>query len=306
MPTNIKMHLEFLSAARAPQSFVDSARHERDSSDEGRENLAREMFAELRKAISFVDHMHALPHVEDLLQSPSSGDRRSDPMAFIDLMNVPGLWLEISNTFTDLRYVLAQAKAYKDLEPPNSTPVSDSLCAHLHFEKVYRLNLAVFQLVKIQDLVVRLLQESFSGKLISVDYDEEGWERDLRLADAKKGLKALMEGGELLRLDYDAILEALAEPSKSRYRRTVVSYRNRVAHGIRPSIDYPELYTELENRAGQVLRDSSGKERGRIYSMRGGRSKPDFLFADLYRALSDYMGYIAAMLNSLKKIRRLS
>src|ERR1700737_3211427 len=156
----IEMHVGFLSAG-ASQSFTDSISDERESSDEGKENLAREMFAELRKAVSFANHGYALPDVGDLLQSPSSTIRPSDPMAFIDRFNVPALWLEIRNTFTDLRYVLAQAKAYKDLEPPSSLPSSNRLCAYLHFEKMYRLNLAVFQLVKIQDLVVRLLQESF-------------------------------------------------------------------------------------------------------------------------------------------------
>src|SRR5207253_10943211 len=128
------------------------------------ENLAREMFAELRKAVSFAEYMHVLPDLGDiLLQSTSASPARpSGPMAFLDLLNVPAFWLEISNTFTDLRFVLAQAKGYKDMEPLNSSPVSDQLCAYLHFQKMYMLNLAVFQLVKIQDLVVRLLQESFS------------------------------------------------------------------------------------------------------------------------------------------------
>lgn len=306
MATNINMRLEFLSAAGDSVQFADSVGHERDASDQGKENLAREMFAELRKAISFSKHWRALPDVGDLLQSSSSSYRRTDPMAFIDLFNVPDIWLEVSNTFRDIRYLLAQARAYKELEPPKSSPVSDPLCAHLHFEKMYRLNLAVFQLVRIQDLVVRLLHESFSGRLISVDYDDEGWERDLTLKDARRGLKKLAENGELTNKEHQQILDALAQPSKSPYGETVVRYRNRLTHGIRPSVDYAELYTHLQDRAGEVIRDASGKEKGRVYSIRGNHKKPEFMFADLYAAMSDYMSHVAEMLKALKLIRRLS
>jgi hypothetical protein len=301
MQTTIKMDLSFTSEAGA-RSFTDSLTYDRNSSDEGKKNLALLTFAELRKEVSFSEYLASLPNVSGLLQSPTSGCRPGDPLAFIALFNVPGLWLEIVNTFIDLRNVLAQAKTYKDLEPHDSSPVSDSLCAYLHFEKMYRLDLAVFQIVKIQDLVVRLLHESFSGHLISVDYDEEGWEKDLRLSDAKKGLKRLIEKGELAQADYQAILAALAVPSKSKHQRTLVQYRNRVAHGIRPSVDYPELYTHLQDRAGEVIKDQSGNEKARVYSISTGKTRPDFLFLDLYTALSDYMKHVAEMLHSLKAI----
>jgi hypothetical protein len=305
MRTTIKMDLSFTSEAE-PRSFTDSLIHERDSSDEGKTNLALLLFAELRKEVFFSECLANLPSVRDLLQSPAGGRRSGDPLAFIDLFNVPGLWLEIDNTFTDLRNLLAQAKTYKDLEPHDSSPVSDSLCAYLHFEKMYRLDLAVFQIVKIQDLAVRLLHENFSGHLISVHYDEEGWEKDLRLSDAKKGLKRLAENGELGQADCQAILAALDTPSKSTHQGTLVKYRNRIAHGIRPSVDYPELYTHLQDRAGKVIKDPSGNERARVYSIGADRTRPDFLFVDLFIALSDYMKHVAEMLHALKRIPILS
>jgi len=305
MPTKIKMELEFNTTSSENRSFSDSVSHDGESSDEGKKNLAREMFAELQKAVSFTGNGALLPDLgDDLLQTGQS--RRVDPMAFIDIFNVPALWLEINNTFLGLRYMLSQAKAYKDLEPPNTSPLNDQLCVYLHFEKMYRFDLAVFELIKIQDLVVRLLQESFSGRLISVDYDEDGWERDLTLSDAKKGLNAMVKSGDLTDQDRQAILDALAKPSNSPYRKTVVTYRNALAHGIRPSVDYPELYTVTENRAGQVIKDASGKEIGRSYAIRAGKSKPDFLFNDLFTAISAYMGDQADMLRALKRIPRLS
>lgn len=308
MPTDIKMQLEFETAGDV-RSFTESVTDERESTDEHKQNLARELFAELRKAVSFQDLKSPLPDLGDsLLESPPTAPfTLAGPMAFIDLLNRPAIWLEISNTFVDLRFLLPQAKAYKDLEPKDSTPLSDPLCAYLHYQQMYMLNLAVFQLLKIQDLVVRLLQESFSGELISVDYSDDEWERRLTLKEAKKGLNALFQNSKLTTQEHQLIMEALHLPSKSAYQDTVIRYRHHLTHRIRASVDYPELFTEVEDRAGQPIVDpKTGKEKGKVYPIRGGKSKPEFLFADLYAALSDYMGYVADMLKALKTIPRLA
>jgi hypothetical protein len=57
--TKIDMRLGFLYGSDKSKSFHDSVSHERDSSGKGKENLAREMFVELRKAVSFVDHLQS-------------------------------------------------------------------------------------------------------------------------------------------------------------------------------------------------------------------------------------------------------
>lgn len=248
MATDINILLDFsTSDVDRPLKFEDSVHHEGDSSAKGKEALAREIFAELRKAVNLADYNKSLPETDDLMAAASRGSR-TDAMTFLDIMNVPALWLEIHNTFLGLRYLLGQARAYKELEPAGTTPISDSLCAYLHFEKMHNLNLAMFQIVKIQDLVVRLLHEGFSGRLIDVDYDEEGWERDLRLVDAKKGLKKLLDSGELSQTEHDEIMDALNVPAKSSKRGTVVKYRNRLAHGILASVDYPEMFTHVQDR----------------------------------------------------------
>lgn len=308
MPTDIKMRLEFVTAGNT-HSFTESVTDDRESTEEHKGNLARELFAELRKAVSFKDLKSPLPDLGDsILESPPTAPIiPAGPMTFIDLLNRPAIWLEISNTFADLRFLLPQSKAYKDLEPKDSTPVSDPLCAYLHYQKMYMLNLAVFQLVKIQDLVVRLLQECFSGKLIDVDYNDDEWEKKLTMREAKRGLNSLLQKGDLTNDEYKLIMDALEISSKSSYQDTVIRYRNRLIHRIRPSVDYPELFTEFEDRAGQPLIDAStGKEKGRMYSIRGGKAKPEFLFYDLYEALSDYMGYVAEMLRALKNNPRLA
>lgn len=308
MPTDIKMQLDFVTGSET-DSFTETVMDDVEPTKEGKENLARELFAELRKAVSFKDSKGSLPDLGDtLLEVPNSSTPISvaRPMSFIDIFNKPAIWLEIHNTFVDLRFLLPQAKAYKDLEPKGSTPVSDPLCAYLHYQKMYMLNLAVFQLVKIQDLVVRLLQESFSGELISVDYNDDEWEKKLTLKEAKKGLNTQLQQGKLTSQEHQLITDALEIPSKSKYQESVVLYRNRLVHRVRASVDYPELFTEVQSRLGQsFVNPMTGKQSGTAYAIHA-RSKPEFLFVDLYTALAEYMGCVADMLKALKSVSRLA
>jgi hypothetical protein len=111
------MRLDFSSPDRNQSlKFEESLHHDRDASPSGKENLAREMFAELRKAVSLADYHKSLPETDDLMQSRAPG-RRGDPMAFLDIINIPAMWQEINNIFLDLRCLLGQAQAYKDLSP---------------------------------------------------------------------------------------------------------------------------------------------------------------------------------------------
>lgn len=306
MATTIKINLEFISAVGATTSFSDFISHERDTSEDGKSNLASEVFAELRKCVSYADHLAQLPSIRDLLKTESSFTYdATDVGDVVNLFNVPAVWLELVNTFTNLRYVLAQARSYKDLEPPQTSPENNASCAYLHFQKMYSLNLAALDLAKIQDLVIRLLYESFSGKLIKVDLDDSEWEKKLTLKEAKKGLKEKLDNKEINCSDFDSIMTALSIPSKSAYKDAVLRYRNGVAHRIRPSVDYPRMFTDISDRKLTVQRDSTGKEISRFLSFGGARTTPEFVFDDLYMAFVDYMKHLAKMLEALRAIPRL-
>jgi uncharacterized protein YecA (UPF0149 family) len=91
MATNINIRLEFLSAAGDSLQFADSVGHERNSSDQGKENLAREMFAELRKLVNDEEHGGCLvpmillchEHDEDpeMRPEPISPEKREEVIA---------------------------------------------------------------------------------------------------------------------------------------------------------------------------------------------------------------------------------
>lgn len=308
MTTEIKMQIDFAPASGETRTFKESIRDPHGSRDDSQEGLANELFAELRKAVSFHESKNTLPSLgQSLLESPASVPvTPTGAMTIIDAINRPSAWLEISNTFADLRFLLAQAKAYKDLEPHGANPVSDPLCTYLHYQKMYMLNLAVFQLVKIQDLVVRLLHESFSGELIAVDYTDDEWEKQLTMKKANKGLSDLLHQGKLSTQEHKDIIDALDMPSQSSHHDIVIDYRNRMTHRVRPSVDYPQLFTDFQSRAGSPFTNPfTGKAGGTKYTIVA-KNKPDYLFGDLYTALADYMGHVLSMLKALKSISRLA
>lgn len=216
---------------------------DREPTPEGERNLGIELAAEFRKAIHYHEHFVEIPNstVELVDSRPRTFDFTKKTSEWWDLLNTQSLWLEISNTLAEVRFLLAQARAYKSLEPADDKMDDDSkqLRYYAHFSKMYHLNLAVFGLVKIQDLVVRLLFENLGGpKLIGVDQTDADWEKKLTLAAAKSGLKNQLDSGSLRVQDYDEFLTALDRPSLSKHQATLVAYRNGVIHRLRPSVDY--------------------------------------------------------------------
>jgi hypothetical protein len=64
------MRLDFSSPDRNESlKFEDSVHHDHDASASGKENLAREMFAELRKAVRLADYHKSLPETDELMES---------------------------------------------------------------------------------------------------------------------------------------------------------------------------------------------------------------------------------------------
>jgi hypothetical protein len=280
---------------------------EQQPSERGEENLAAEMTVEFEKALIWGEYLTEIPDLTvDLTDSPS---RTIDFTDWWNVGNTAALWLEISNTLADVRFLLSQARAYKQLEAspsPSEAPARTSVRYYAHFEKMYHLNLAVFGLVKVQDLVVRLLFENFGGTLVDVDQSSESWEKKLTFERTKQGLQKQFNTGELERSELEQAMIALNEPSKSPHRANLLEYRHRVAHRIRPSVDYAELFTELEDRIGKPLLDSSGNVKGRVHSIKARPSEPQYSFNDLYSGMLDLLKHVIHMLTLLKAIPRLA
>jgi hypothetical protein len=198
---------------------------------------------------------------------------------------------------------LALSKAFKGLEPAQEPPWADDAAIndlyYIHDRKMTLLNESVHALIKVQDLVNRLLHESLGGNL--VDTTDPDWEiRQLNRKKVSKGLKTKLDAGAISLSDFDAITQALAIPENTPKGQTALAYRNRLEHHIRPSVDYAMFFSALESRAGEEFKDARGKV-GRRWRITA-RPPVQYRFKELHTAFSEYLDAVVAMLDKLSKI----
>ena len=82
---------------------------------------------------------------------------------YFDIRNSQAVWLELTNLIMGAEADLALALAYKALEPSQEPPFGDDLAIndlyYIHNRKMTLLNQSVQDVVRVQDLVNRLLHE---------------------------------------------------------------------------------------------------------------------------------------------------
>jgi hypothetical protein len=239
---------------------------------------------------------------------------------YFNVQNSQAVWLELANLVMGAEGDLILAQTLKALEPPSEPPFSDTTAIndlyYVHDRKMNLLNQSVHAVIKVQDLVNRLLHESLGGDL--VDTSKPYWERSQLLrCNVEKGLKAKLAAGLISQLDFDAVTQALAIPENTPKGQTALAYRRRLEHHIRPSVDYSMFFSALEPRAGDeltaadedifrrlglpLMRDAQGKLIGRRHSV-SARRPVQYRFEELYAACSEYLDALVAMLQQLSQI----
>lgn len=223
---------------------------------------------------------------------------------YFDIRNSQSLWFELSNLVMGVEGDLILAQAFKALEPQQEPPFEDEAALndlyYIHDRKMTLLNQSVHGLIKVQDLVNRLLHESLGGDL--VDTSKADWERtQLTRPNVIKGLETKRAAGLLSQPDFQAISEALEIPRTIPKQQIAKSYRNRLEHHVRPSVDYSMFFSVLESRAGEEIKDATGKIIGRKHELMA-RQPAEYSFRDLYEAFSEYLDAVTAMLQKLSEI----
>jgi hypothetical protein len=223
---------------------------------------------------------------------------------YFDIQNSQALWLELANLIMGAEGDLILAAAFKALEPEHEPALEDDAAInnlyYVHDRKLTLLNQSVFALIKVQDLVNRILHESLGGDL--VDTSKPDWEEDeLKRKHIEKGLAAKRAGGSLSQAGFDAITQALAIPKNTPKREIVRSYRNRLMHHLRPSVDYAMFFSDLQSRAGEEIRNAQGNIIGRRHIVRA-TPPVQYRFQDLHAAFSEYLDAIVTMLEKLSQL----
>jgi hypothetical protein len=238
---------------------------------------------------------------------------------YLDMRNSQAVWFELSRLAMGAEADLILAQAFKCLEPPQE-PSYDTAAFndlyYVHKQKMMLLNQSAYALIKVQELVNRLLHESLGGDL--VDTSKPHWERtQLLRCNVEKGLKAKLAAGLISQRDFDAINKALKIPKNTTNGEIAREYRNALMHHIRPSVDYWRLFSSLEPRAAEeltaadedmfrrlglpLMRDAQGKVTARRHSV-SARPPVQYRFQDLYAAFSEYLDALVAMLQQLSQI----
>jgi hypothetical protein len=223
---------------------------------------------------------------------------------YFDIRNSQGVWLELSKLIMGAEADLVLAQAYKSLEPPQEPPFEDDLAIndlyYIHDRKMNLLNHSVQDLIRVQDLVNRLLHESLGGDL--VDTNKPNWEKSrLTRENVEKQLETRRASDAISQADFDAITEALAIPNNKPGADIGIAYRNRLMHHMRPSVDYSMFFSSLESRAGEEVKDAQGKVIGKQHVLLA-RPPVEYTFLALSKSCSEYLDAVAAMLERLSKI----
>jgi hypothetical protein len=297
----IQLTIVFTDQDGSTTEVTQSAEVSRSPGPMGRQRLAHNLLAALKVAVgeqTAPKHNAAAHRLLDFYGSRTSFEE------YFNIMNSQSLWLELSNEILRVESDLVLAKAFKSLEPPQEPPFEDDEAINnlyfIHDRKLSLLNQSVYGLIKIQDLVNRLLHENFGGDL--VDTTRPDWERtQLTRVNIESGLKAKLAAGMISQPVFDAINEALRIPRAAPDADVAKTYRNRLMHHIRPSVDYAMFFSALESRSGEELKDTRGNVVGRTHKIYS-RHPEQYRFDDLYAAFSDYLDAVMAMLQKLSEI----
>lgn len=299
--TEAKMTLVFQDEDGAERSYEATFPVGRGKFEQGERRLSHEVTADLIVATQ----SRAVPKHNATAQAwlifPCA---KYDFADFDDVYNCRELWRELCNLVLSVEHDLADANGYKDLEPATPPDFEDDEAVeslyHLHRRKMEHLNRSVYELIKVQDLVNRLLHEGLGGDLVATN--SPSWEREeLNRTNVKKGIDRKAANGELSAAVRTAILDAVAVPSQVPQHDIVVRYRNRLTHHVNPSVDYSMFYAKPLSREFQPIRDEHGNITRWVRPL---YSVPpvDFTFAELHRAYMDYFDAVVAMLDQLADI----
>ncbi len=115
----------------------------------------------------------------------------------------------------------------------------------------------MFELSRIEDLIVRIVYEYFGKNFIALDPDKPDWEQQLtwdKMKDAlnKRGKPQQQTHPELTRMpepDYQKLMGWIRK-YRSPEILALTNYRDRRTHRVTPTVDHPELGVSVQSLDG--------------------------------------------------------
>lgn len=304
--TRVGLTISFTNEDGKTRSETRHVETSRAVNIDGEHRLAHSLFAELQAAMneppSRKYNAIARAWTNFKIQKQSVCD-------YFDLYNLRSLWYELASLIMSVEEDLIRSQAFKSLEKIHKVPSEDNVALnnlhYLHSRKMTLLNQAVYELTKVQDLVNRLLHESLGRDLVNTKRPD--WEKDqLKRGYVKTGLKKKHSSGFLSQADFEAINKALAIPENVPEVNTVTSYRNRLTHHVRPSVDHWMFFSDIDARKidpriGEEVKDLEGNTIRIIHTI-SAHPTVQYRYEDLYKAFSEYLDAIVTMLQKLSEL----
>ena len=302
----IRITIEFQNEGDGTSRYEKEITAPARSGEKATERQAQQTFADLQKDLLLGTFFDELPDPNGLYKPGKHSFAMEEifSSSYFDQVNAQSVWLEVQKTLINVRFLLAAARSYKELEPRHEEDFTkNGLLYNIHLSKMAEFDLAAFRLAKVEDLLLRLLFEGTGAEFIRTDVTN--WDRQLtwdrvkdRLKDRSSNLRlSSMEDGE-----YEDLVRLIRDFRNPSFVQTFLDYRDRVAHRISPSVDYPELYTTVEDRAWNEIRDAQGRVVGRTKGFGGMRNRAEFQFHDLYDAGRKTFQHYVELLRQLRVI----
>jgi len=306
----VRINIEFEDDDNRVQSYEKTITAPARSSKKATDLHALQTFADLEKDLIFGTFFDTLSDPHGLFESGTQRFNSEELFqeSYFNQVNVQTLWLEIQSALINIRFLLAAARGYKAVEPPHDDDLSkNSLLYNIHFCKMEQFNLATYNLAKVEDLVCRLIFEATGANF--VDTSAPDWERKLTWDRVKDALKNRKDNAQLASMhdsDHDSLMRLFHAFRNPNFVKTFINYRDRIAHRISPSVDFPELYSEVEDRMWKEVRNPAGDVIRRTKGFGTKRSKAEFEFLELYEVTGKTLEHYLKILKELKTISLLN
>lgn len=231
----------------------------------------------------------------------------SDFGTYYDASNKNWAWLEICNLLSSARIYLARSRAYKEFEPDHSgNPGKENQALYMiHLRKMGEFHLAVKNIKKLEDMILRLIFEALGASLEGIDTSKDEWERQLSLKNIKDGLKQ-RDTNERLKImpedEYNELrsIRGAMSHGANQTLNKFWQYRHALEHRMPQSVDYVELYAAFEGRPEPIIED--GKAVGMLGFIGSRPINPDWRFEDLHDTTVAVYDYYLKLLERLNEL----
>jgi hypothetical protein len=299
--------LSFISQVVGSKSYKKSFFVENDLDYNGWDYLAGHMFRECQMETLYRTYRQQLPSFD---RFSDAGEWSPSQAAVSDLTrwaahtNTAEAWFQIQNAFFETAHLLAQSRAYHDIETEEADEDRKLL---IHLVKIQFFNSAAYLISKVEDLFFVLLFVNSGCSLIPmVDVDKEDWQKEISRGAIHRGLRSrksqLCCGSfrktnpyleALTDEEYRTIRSVFKKLGSAKPVRTIRNYRNAIAHRGPPAVDYSGFSPAFR---------FPKKDGQRITLGVGGRPKVEYQFLQLYDDATLAVKHLETQLRRIKDI----